>query len=62
MAKIAVIEATGTAGSRVTAKLKGRDIPVAEISRSLDIEESLATAAWNVLGACTSQHVQGWCC
>lgn len=91
MGKIAVIGATGTAGSRVTAKLKARDVPVAEISRShgvdlvsgdglsaalagvdvaidasnvfpaddaVDIEESLTAAAWNVLGACTSQHVQ----
>jgi uncharacterized protein YbjT (DUF2867 family) len=91
MAKIAVIGATGTAGSRVRAKLKGRDIPVAEISRShgvdlisreglsaalagvdvavdasivfpaddtLDIEESLSAAAWNMLDACTSQRVQ----
>jgi uncharacterized protein YbjT (DUF2867 family) len=91
MDTIAVIGATGTAGSRVVAKLKRLDVPVIEISRShgvdlisgeglaealdgvdvaidasnvfppddsADIEETLATAARNVLGACVSQEVK----
>jgi uncharacterized protein YbjT (DUF2867 family) len=90
MAKIAIIGATGTAGSRVAAKLKSPDVSVVEIARShgvdlisgeglaealegvdvaidasnvippddsADIEETLATAARNVLGACASQQV-----
>jgi uncharacterized protein YbjT (DUF2867 family) len=38
MTTIAVIGATGTAGSRVVARLKGRDVTVIEISRSHGVD------------------------
>lgn len=38
MTTIAVVGATGTAGSRVTAKLKGRDVGVVEISRARGVD------------------------
>ena len=38
MTTVAVLGATGTAGSRVVARLKGRDVGVVEISRGPGVD------------------------